>query len=531
MTMKKRVSMAGAGALLLATSSLGWAQAKASEYGHAWKVAQQAYAHAGAQEVHAFALAGQAYALAEARYAVERTALALPMAEHAVRRARAVVPGAYSSTYGARVAYREALRLERGAIEAAPREAWLQEDPGDSLYRAGREALNRRDYREAARLFQELSEVHGESGYAADALYYQAFALYRSGRPAELEESLTVLERLSAEYPDAATRGDAEQLIVRVEGEMARRGDAGSTRRLMDQASGSCQGQDYELRAMALSALMNMDTEQAVPILKEVLQDRENCPELREQAVFLLSQHVMDETVELFLDLAHRDPDPDPEVRNQAVFWLSQVDHPEAVDALESILQSSTDQEIQESALFALSQHQSERAIGILRGYAERSDAPEELRANAIFWLSQNSDLGSAYLIGLWDSVQAPELREQILFGMSQIEDPEATGWLLDRARDASLDMELRKNALFWAAQRDLDVSELMSLYDSMDRREMREQILFGLSQMDSPEAVDALMEIARSDPDPEIQENAIFWLGQSDDPRVAEFLLELIRR
>ena len=50
-------------------------------------------------------------------------------------------------------------------------------------------------------------------------------------------------------------------------------------------------------------------------------------------------------------------------------------------------------------------------------------------------------------------------------------------------------------------------------------------------SQIDEPESVDALMDIARNDDDQELRENAIFWLGQSDDPRVADFLLELIRR
>lgn len=528
--MRKRISMFGAAALLVATTSVAGAQLGGEEYVEALEAARQAYEQLGAHQLHSYARAGHGYALTEAQHAMERTAFAVPLAEHALRRAQAMMPIAGAGA-AARSAYREALRLEVDEIEATPRAPWLQEDPGDALYRAGREALNRREYREAARLFRELSEAHPESGYAADALYYQAFALYRSGRAADLEASLTVLEHLAVEHPDAATQGDAERLLVRVEGQLARRGDAGSTRRLVDQASGSCQGQDYEVRAMALSALMNMDTEQAVPILQEVLQDPTDCPELRAQAVFLLSQHVTDETVDIFLDLAHRNPDPDPEVRRQAVFWLSQVDHPEAVDALESILRTSTDREIQESALFALSQHQSERAVSILREYAERSDAPEELRGKAIFWLSQSAHLGADYLIGLWETVQSPELREQILFGMSQIEDPAADTWLLERARDTSLNMELRKNALFWAAQRDLDVSELMSLYDSMDDREMREQILFGLSQMQSPEAVDALMEIARNDPDPEIQENAIFWLGQSDDPRVAEFLLELIRR
>src|SRR3954466_9691434 len=55
---------------------------------------------------------------------------------------------------------------------------WLWKDPADSLYRAAREALNRREYRPAARLFGEIPNRFPRSGYAADALYWNAFALY-----------------------------------------------------------------------------------------------------------------------------------------------------------------------------------------------------------------------------------------------------------------------------------------------------------------------------------------------------------------
>jgi HEAT repeat protein len=479
-------------------------------------VAQEHLAVSEALAAAEVAVAHAGYALNRSQRTSLRTQEVLARAEHAVARA-------------ARSGSVEAARS--APLDATPRVPWLQQDPGDALYRSGREALNQRRYREAAEAFGQLTDEYPESGYAADAYYYQAFALYRSGRPSELEEALAALEYLNEQYPDAANRGDAERLRVRIEGAMAQRGDAASARRLVDQASGPCTGEDYEIRAMALSALMNMDSEKAVPILREVLQSSDECGELRVQAVFLLSQHVTDETVEILLDLAHRNPDPDPEVRAQAVFWLSQVDRPEAIDALESILRSSSDPELQERALFALSQHGDERATGILREYAERGDAPEEQRAKAIFWLSQNEALGLDYLIGLWPTVQSPELREGILFGVSQSDDERAGAWLIERAQDTSLDMELRKNALFWAAQRDVSVAELRSLYETMPDREMREQVLFGLSQMDSPEAVDALMEIARNDPDPELRENAVFWLGQSEDPRVGDFLLELIRR
>jgi TolA-binding protein len=57
---------------------------------------------------------------------------------------------------------------------------WLRADPADSLYRAAREALNRRDFRSAATLFARIPARYPKSGYAADALYWQAFALYRA---------------------------------------------------------------------------------------------------------------------------------------------------------------------------------------------------------------------------------------------------------------------------------------------------------------------------------------------------------------
>ncbi len=538
--MTKRVGMVGAMALTMVTVSGVGAQGVQE----ALRAAQELQAvEAVVQAELAVAMPRVQAALAESQAGMHRVQAALAVNQAAEPQVRVALTQARASMPLARVALAQsdvalAPRGTRSAggvlaeLDVVAPPAWLQQDPGDSLYRAGREALNDRDYRWAARMFRELIEEHPESGYASDAYYYQAFALYRAGRVDDLNESLILLETLMDEYPEASTVDEAERLMVRVEGQMARRGDVESTRRLMDQASGSCEGQDYEVRAMALSALINMDSDRAMPILREVLQNRDECPELRAQAVFLVSQHGGPEVVDLMLDLAHRNPDPDPEVRSQAVFWLSQVDSPEAVDALESILRGSEDMEVQEQALFALSQHDSDRAMAILREFAERSDAPEELRGNAIFWLSQNSDLGADYLIGLWGTVESRELREQIIFGMSQIGDRQAADWLMEQVRNPDLDMELRTNALFWAAQTDdVDVDGLLDLYETMPETEMREQILFGLSQIDNEESVDALMTIARSDDDPELRENAIFWLGQSDDPRVADFLLELIRR
>ena len=301
---------------------------------------------------------------------------------------------------------------------------------------------------------------------------------------------------------------------------------------IAEAASGPCD-EDQEVRLAALSALMNMNAEQAVPILQEVLQSRDECSvELRRRAVFLISQKMTDESVDILLDLAHRNPDPDPEVREQAVFWLHQVDTPEALDALASILMDSDDPEIQERAIFAISQRSGDRrAIEILQDYAERDEIDTELRANAIFWISQNPDAGGAsYLIDLYPRLRDEELKERTIFGISQTRSDEARTWLMERARDQREDVDLRKNALFWAGQiGSLRSSDFEGLYDALDHTEMREQVIFVASQA-REDGIDFLMDVAQNEEDSELRERAIFWLGQSTDPRVAEFLLNLIR-
>lgn len=477
------------------------------------------------------ALAGPALAVAAPALAAARAELTA--ASYSLRGQVAPPrPPAPSSTTGVQEAPPAPPIALPSLADRTPPEAWLQEDPGATLYRLARELLNRRRYSEAAERFAEIRERHPRSGYVADSYYWEAFAHYREGGARRLRAAAELLSVQAREHADASTRRDADELRVRIEAELARRGDADAAAAIRQQAAGPC-GEQQDVRMAALSALLNMNAEQAVPILQEVLQSRDQCSvELRRRAVFLIAQHLTDESVDILLDLAHRNPDPDAEVREQAVFWLHQVDSPEALDALESILIESTDQEIQERAIFAISQRSERRAVEILRRYAERSDIDTELRSNAIFWISQNPEAGGArYLIDLYPRLDDEELRERAIFGISQAGGPEARSWLMDRVRDRDESVEIRKNALFWVGQMGgLEMDDFDGLYDTLDDTEMKEQLIFVASQSGEAEAVDFLMDVARNEEDGELKQRALFWLGQSNDPRVAEFLLTIIR-
>ncbi|MEZ4589242.1 MAG: HEAT repeat domain-containing protein, partial [Gemmatimonadales bacterium] len=223
--------------------------------------------------------------------------------------------------------------------------------------------------------------------------------------------------------------------------------------------------------------------------------------------------------------------DPDQEVREQAVFWLSQVSGDGAVTALDSILRSSTDRTIQEKAIFALSQHQSERAARALRDFASRRDAPGSLRENAIFWLGQSGGDNAEFLRSLYRTVDERPLKEKIIFAVAQNGQNDGFRWLLEVAGNTREDIELRKKAVFWAAQSGADLPELFALYDRAGDRELKEQLIFAYSQSNKRAAVDKLIEIARRDSDRELRKKALFWLSQSNDPRVVELLTEILEK
>src|SRR2546423_13815848 len=422
-------------------------------------------------------------------------------------------------------------------------EPWAKADPADSLYRLAREAMARSDWKRAAEIFHRIPERYPQSAYAGQAMYYEAYSLYRSGGDDDLSDARDRLNELKNRYPGIAKSSDGTTLFTRVCGELAKRGDESCARTITEKADPgtvgtapqqgrSCPSDDDEDddRIAALNALLQMDADQAMPILKKVLERRDACSAaLRRKAVFLVSQKRTPETANILMSVARSDPDQ--EVREQAVFWLSQV--PGSTGLLEEILKSNADEDIKDKALFALSQQHEPRAQQMLRDFALRESEPEDLREKAIFWLGQNrSTENTEFLRTLYSRLTNQDLKEKVMFSLSQQRGAGNEQWLMNIAVNQQEDIELRKKALFLAGQAGVSIQELASLYDRMGGAEMKESIIFTLSHRQSDRAaIDKMFDIAKNEKDAELRKKAIFWLGQSHDPRVQQFLMELINR
>ncbi|HEX6090591.1 MAG TPA: HEAT repeat domain-containing protein [Gemmatimonadales bacterium] len=452
-----------------------------------------------------------------------------------------------------------------------PPAAWMPADTADSLYRLARQALNRARYAEAAEQFRVIHTRYPESSYAADALYWEAFSLHRMGGSRNLRRALAALDHQAEEYPNAATRGDARSLSSRINADLARLGDAAATTVVAQEAAEAavapapavaaspsvpvvapaprpgrgprpargpkpprvrnddCDDED-DSRIFAIQALMNSNSERAVPLLKKVLARRDSASVCLRRFAMMVAAQQGDDAADLLIGSAQGDPDP--EVRKQAIFWLSQTNDPRVVPILDSVIRTSADDELRGSAVFALSQQRSPVARRALRSVAEREDLPDEVRTQALFFIAQGGTAEDlAYLRSVYGKMKSSESKQHVMAAMMAHQSRENAQWLIGIAKDRNEDLELRKQALFFAGNAGATTDDLLAVYNSFpDDPEMRQHMLVVLGQRSSdPAAVGHLIQIARTEKDPELRKMALFWLSQTDDPRATKLLEDLL--
>lgn len=389
----------------------------------------------------------------------------------------------------------------------------------------------------AAAIAEIAASAAAIAGEAVAAIAPEVAAELARARP-EIEAAVAREMAESRAGNSASSRSAAEQSrdAARMSRDASRvrtgRGDDDDD----DDIPPGCEGVVNDERIEALNALMQMNRDQALPVLKRVLDRRDRCSEiLRRKAVFIVSQIRSEEAAEILVGVVRNDPDR--QTRSEAVYWLSQTNSDRAVEVLEEILlKDAPDEELQKRAVFSLSQTRSPRAATILRDFVRRTDVPVELRGEAIFWLGQaNRGENSRFLRDLFPTLDNDELREKVLFSVAQTRNsPENAAWLLEQAKNTRHSPDIRKSALFWASQSGgASVADLAAIYDTgTNDKELREQVIFALSQRrNDTAAVDKLLVIARTEPDRELRRQALFWLGQSRDPRAAAALEEIINK
>ncbi len=424
-----------------------------------------------------------------------------------------------------------------------------QGSPEDSLFRAAREALTRGEYTRASTLFQSFESRYPRSRAVASAMYWRAFALYRSGASEELRTALQTLKSQQERFPDAGNDPDAATLRTRLYAALAARGDAqaASALRAATTTPAGCDREDMEVRAEALNALARLDTPEARPTLKKVLARRDECSVmLRRQAVYILGRNGTEESTADLLEVAKGDPDPG--VRSDAIMLIARAPGSATVKMLEQLFNESTDERTKMAALGALRSKGGPEARRALRTYIEKPDLSERTRAEAILQLASSSmgeeggdkrgstrpagdEEDAAFIRGLYAKTESRVVRSAILASIGRMGGPTNDQWLLGIAKNKEEESSLRREALSRIRTSSLTIEELGKLFDAMPERDLRYAVVNQLASRDDPAAVDKLIEIVRSGTDPQVRRQALAALTRKNDPRTTKLLLELVEK
>jgi HEAT repeat protein/TolA-binding protein len=429
--------------------------------------------------------------------------------------------------------------LDGAFLNKRPPASFAPGDPADSLYRVAREALNRGDYRRAAQLFNDLTQRYPSSAYAYVSGYYEAFSRYRIGTTEELKAADRALQAIADRSAPRANGWrddtDVNGLRTRIRGALAMRGDTGAADQLEEtarKAGSSCDQEDLMVRVEALNALSQMDAAAALPILRRVLERRDEClVELRRRAVFMLARRGDAEASTLLISTARNDPNVN--VRAEAISYLPRMTGDAGLAALEDILRNADDERIQRTAVRAIMSSDNPRARTSLRGLLERKDASETLRLQVLeaFSRERATPDDAAYLRWLYPRSDSERMKSAIISALARIGGKDNQDWLAAVVRNTNESSQLRSAALQRLSRSDIPVTDIGRMYDAADSRSMREQLIGALASRKEPEATDKLIDIAKNSTDLEMRRLAINYLSRKNDPRATKLLMELIEK
>jgi HEAT repeat protein len=148
-------------------------------------------------------------------------------------------------------------------------------------------------------------------------------------------------------------------------------------------------------------------------------------------------------------------------------------------------------------------------------------------------WLSGVPvDASVAWLKAVVTGNSTGHLSDSAVFVISQHDSAEALDYLIDAAKHDN-SSHVRSQALFWLAQKAgaRSASVINNAIENDPDTSVKRQAVFALSRLPADEAIPKLIDLAHNHRNPEVRKQAFFWLGQSGDPRALAFIEQVLTK
>lgn len=226
------------------------------------------------------------------------------------------------------------------------------------------------------------------------------------------------------------------------------------------------------------------------------------------------------------------DPERTLDAGGTQVVYLPSVDPAKSIQVLQGMAEGTSANHLRDSAIFALSLHQSPATVPALTALGGPNH-DIKVREKAAFWLGAQYKSEALPILERWITTDKDDaFREKLTFNLQNIHTPAAADILIRTAHDDA-SPRVRKQAQFWMAT--IATKRVLgSLGDAAENdpsSEVRKSAVFGLSRLPNYEGTPKLIDLAQSSKDAGVRKQAVFWLGQSSDPRALDFLTKLVKQ
>jgi HEAT repeat protein len=367
----------------------------------------------------------------------------------------------------------------------------------DELYRDGTDYVNDGKWQAAADKFAQVVKLGGSK--ADGALYWQAYAQNKLGQSAAAIETLAALQK---NYPRSTWVKDAQALQVEI-------------RSASGHATTPPPDADEDLKIYAINGLMNMDPDQAFPLLQKVLAGNQPV-KLKEKALFVLAQSSSPKANELIAQIARGQAQP--ELQRKAIQQLGIRGNREL---LGQIYASSASPEAKREVL---------RSLGICGGKqqlleAAKNEKDPDLKREAIRGLAvagAREELRQLYAAASDHDTKKELIRSTVVTG-----DTQALMNIVQTERDPELKREAVRT-LGVNGGRDVSPA-LINIYNTDKNVEIRRAVAQALFIHGDAHS---LVQLAKSETDPELRKYLVQQLSlMGNNKEAADFLMQLLEK
>lgn len=247
------------------------------------------------------------------------------------------------------------------------------------------------------------------------------------------EKAVPILRKILQEKPE----GYSEELREKAVFIVSQHGDhdANTTLELLTHVIAN--DPSASVREQAVFWLSQTDDPRSIGVLTDLLRRDGETPEIREKAIFALAQIGGPAARETLRTVA-LDRDQPTELREHAVFWISQSGDEDALEVLVELYRGADSPELRDRTLFAVSQIDGSGSAEFLLSVVRDREQNVENRKQALFWLGQNSEIDVDAVLEIFDTTDDVEMQEQAIFVLSQLETSRSVEALIEIAREQS---------------------------------------------------------------------------------------------